>query len=374
MDFDEIRPFRSEEEVTGAVQRLIDDPTFFAFTQQMFESKTMKQKFEALSKIRSIKEFQTTIITNLVKKLIERTTKGVTVTGLEKLDPKKSYLYISNHRDIILDSALICNFLHDNGFETTEIAIGDNLLIRPWITDLVKLNKSFVVVRGAGIKEQLLESKRLSAYIYDTITRRGESIWLAQREGRTKDGHDQTQPSLLKMLNLGVEGNLKDTLLNLNIVPVSISYEYEPCDGLKTHELYKRETTGSFEKTEQDDLKSMFLGLKMEKGRINIAFGNPLNEKLEALDNSLSKAEVLQETAAEIDRFIYQNFKLWPDNFIAVDMLSHKQDYANHYTQEEKDSFLKHMNKKLASINGNTDLHKEIFLKIYANPFYNTKK
>ncbi len=378
LHFDEIRPYRTKEEIKAAIERIVDDKTFYGFAEQMFAGKTLEIKYEEFKKVKNTDDFQENIARPLIKKLIAQTSEGFTVTGLENLEKGKPYLFISNHRDIIMDSALLCYALLENGFGTTEIAIGSNLLLRPWITDLVKLNKSFVVKRGKdiGLREQLSNAKELSAYITETISERGESIWLAQREGRTKDGNDQTQLSVLKMLNLaGHKKNACEHMKKLNIVPVAISYEYEPCDGLKTHELYMRTTPEGYSKTEKDDMVSMFIGLKQQKGRIHFAIGKPIDNKvIDCFEESLPDGEILEKMAALIDKHVITNYRLFPDNYIALDMLNGTTEYDKYYTEEEKELFLKHMEKKLQKVNGTTPLHRELFLKIYANPILNKQK
>lgn len=373
--FEEIRPYRKKKEIREAIQRIVDDKTFYGFAEQMFAGKTLEKKFKQLADVKTTADFQDKIIRPLIKKLIKKTSEGFTITGLDNLEKGKSYLFISNHRDIIMDSALLCYGLMKNGFGTTEIAIGSNLLIRPWITDLVKLNKSFIVKRGdIGIKEQLVNAKELSAYIHDAIVNRGESIWLAQREGRTKDGYDETQLSLLKMLNLVGEGS-RDTFKDLSIVPVSISYEYEPCDGLKTHELFMRSTPQGYVKTEQDDIVSMFIGLKQQKGRIHFSIGEPIGaDVIDNFNPELKDNEVLEKLAALIDKHIVTNYRLFPDNYIALDMLNGSKKYTEYYTKEEKELFIKHMERKLEYIEGTSKFHRELFFKIYANPVLHKQK
>ncbi len=370
--FDEIRPYREPDEIAEAIQRILDDETFYGFAEQMFAGDTLQKMRSKLKEIKTVKEFQQEIIAKLVKKLIDETSQGFTITGLEDLDKNKSYLFISNHRDIIMDSALLCYGLLLNGMDTVEIAIGSNLLLREWITDLVKLNKSFVVKRGdVGVREQLKNAKELSAYILDAITNRNENVWIAQREGRTKDGLDQTQRSLLKMLNLAKEKDTREHFKKLNIVPLSISYEYEPCDGLKTNELFHKSSKGEYKKTEKDDMMSMFIGLQQPKGHIHFSVGKPIDdEMIDSLEAS-SDAEFIEQLGGLIDEHIITNYHLFPDNYIALDMLNNTTEYAKFYTEEEKELFLKHMGKKLEKVGGTTELHKELFLKIYANPILN---
>lgn len=368
--FENIRPYRKKKEIKAAIQRVVDDNTFYGFAKQMFGGKTLDKKLKQLKKVKTTEDFQDKIIKPLIKKLIKKTSEGFTITGLDNLEKGTSYLFISNHRDIVMDSALLCYGLMKNEFGTTEIAIGSNLLLRPWITDLVKLNKSFIVKRGdVGIKEQLTNSKELSAYIYDTIVNRGESIWLAQREGRTKDGYDETQLSLLKMLNLANKSSIREKFKKLNIVPVAISYEYEPCDGLKTRELFLKSTPQGYVKEEQDDITSMFIGLKQQKGRIHFSIGEPIGaQTIDAFKPELKDIEILEKLAALIDQHIVTNYRLFPDNYIALDMLNESKKYADYYTKEEKELFIKHMERKLESVEGTSTFHRELFLKIYANP------
>lgn len=375
-EFKDIRPYQTREEILEAIHRIQKNDEFRNFSKQMFAGNTLNKKFEELSKIGTTTEFQSVIILPLLQKLVMETSNGIEVNGIEHLEKDKAYLFISNHRDIIMDSALLQYILITNEFKTTEIAIGSNLLIYQWITDLVKINKSFVVKRdNVGVRDQLTNAKQLSAYIHDTIVNRKESIWLAQREGRTKDGIDQTQISLLKMLNLSGKGSVIENFTDLSIVPISISYEYEPCDGLKTRELYMNTTPEGYTKTKEDDLLSMFLGLKQQKGRIHYEIGKPITSStLNSFDTSLSTIEFIENLAAIMDKHIISNFKLFPDNYIALDLLNDNKNNDSQYTFEEKELFLKHMNRKLEEIEGNTPLHREIFLKIYANPILNKKQ
>lgn len=370
-DFDAIRPY-NDSEVVEIIGRLITEEAFIRFSQQLFPGFSKEMIVKALSEVKTIKEFQSNFIVRLAQHIIDHTTKGITINGLENLDPKESYLFISDHRDIILDSALLNVMLHNNGFETTEIAIGSNLLIQPWISDLVKLNKSFVVQRNVSVREMLTSSKQLSSYIEYALNTKKSSVWIAQREGRTKDGDDRTQQSLLKMLQMGGgKSSFSEYFKGLRIVPVAISYEYEPCDGMKTIELYKKETDEGFKKTPKDDLRSMIKGMVNEKGRVNFVIGKPISEMLDVIEEMDDCRDKYKALADLIDYRIHKNFKLWPDNYIAYDTINNTKEFKHKYTAEEKDLFIKHMEKKISSEDGDIDRLHQIFLEIYANPVKN---
>ena len=370
-DFDAIRPY-NDTEVEEIIGRLIKEEAFIRFAQQLFPGFSKEMIVKSLGGVNTVKEFQSNFTVRLAQHIIDHTTKGITIDGLDNLDPKESYLFISDHRDIILDSALLNVMLHNNGFETTEIAIGSNLLIQPWISDLVKLNKSFVVQRNVSVREMLTSSKQLSSYIQYALNTKKASIWIAQREGRTKDGDDRTQQSLLKMLQMDSgECSFSEYFKNLRIVPVAISYEYEPCDAMKTIELYKKETDPAFKKTPKDDLRSMIRGMVNEKGRVNFVIGKPISEMLDVIEKMEDSRDKYKALADLIDYRIHKNYKLWPDNYIAFDIVNNTKEFGHKYTEEEKDLFLKHMEKKISSEEGDMDRLSQIFLEIYANPVKN---
>lgn len=369
-DFDAIRPY-NDSEVIETIGRLIKEEAFIRFSQQLFPGFSKEMIVKALGQVKTIKDFQSNFIVRLAQHIIDHTTKGITIDGLENLDPKESYLFISDHRDIILDSALLNVMLHNNGFETTEIAIGSNLLIQPWIADLVKLNKSFVVKRNVTVREMLTSSKVLSNYIWYALNTKKSSIWIAQREGRTKDGDDRTQQSLLKMLQMSNDMTFSEHFKNLRIVPVAISYEYEPCDGLKTIEVYKKETEEEYKKTPKDDLRSMIKGMVNEKGRVNFSIGKPITEILDVIEKIDDGRDKVKALADLIDYRIHKNYKLWPDNYIAFDIVNKSNEFSHKYTPEEKDLFLKHMEKKITCDEGDQSRLNQIYLEIYANPVKN---
>lgn len=374
MNFDDIRPF-NDDEVPAIVKSLLIDPTFVGILKKIYhKDEVVEQIKQLISNSKSIEEFQSKVVVPLLGVIEKQTTQGITFSAMDQFDPKLSHLIISNHRDIILDSAFLNLILHTNGFNKTEIAIGDNLLAFDWISKLVKLNRSFIVKRGLGIREQLLESKKLSSYIRHCVSEKGENAWIAQKEGRSKDGHDETQPALLKMLNMSNEKSQLDGFKDLNIVPMAISYEIEPCAISKVKELLTKKHNPDFKKSQKDDLNAMANGVMQAKGRVHFAFGNPVNIKIEELTANKSKNEVIKAIAEFIDRRIYFNYKLWPNNYIAYDFIKQTDKHADKYTEEEKDAFKTTMDKELATLNFTYEEASEQYLKMYANPVINFEK
>ena len=256
-NFDKIRPFE-DNEVSDVINQLVKVPYFIHILPRLFPNVPVDVMVEKLKQITSIAEFQDKCVIPFIKNLLTLTSKGLTVSGIENVNPQRNYLFISNHRDIVLDSALINTSLRDKGLNTSQIAIGDNLLIYEWITDLVKLNKSFLVLRNlSSVRQQMEASATLSAYIRTTIVDNKQNIWLAQREGRSKDGNDETQNSVLKMLNLSGKEDFVDNFAKLQILPVSISYEYDPCDYLKAFQFQLKRDNPAYKKSQNDDLEHM---------------------------------------------------------------------------------------------------------------------
>ncbi len=313
-----------------------------------------------LKKVTTIRDFQHDIIINkFVQWVVDKTTDGVSCSGLDELDKNTAYMFISNHRDIVLDATLLNYFLVKNGFSTTQIAFGDNLLINELVTDLIRINKSFIVKRNLNLREQLEASIKLSKYIYHMIES-GDSIWIAQKEGRSKDGADQTNPAVIKMLFLsqrksGVE--FSDFIKKLRIVPVSISYELDPCDTLKGWEVYRSETRENIQKTKNLDLVSMWTGMRGAKGRVHIHYGEPLN------GNYANDKDV----AAALDRGIHRGYKLWPSNYISYDELNKTGKYADNYTEMQREEFL-HRFRKLG------EPVRQKVLNMYARPVTNQEE
>ena len=328
-EFDDIRPY-NDSEVPAVIARLIADPEFIDLLLSrkvpvlakicpwLLRPVLRRSLSKAAEKINSVDDLQR-YITGSLKALIGRTTDGYSVSGLENLDPNKAYLFLSNHRDIALDPAMVNLALSDAGMATVRIAIGDNLLRKPFASDLMRVNRSFIVKRSiTGRRDKLEALKKLSRYIRHSISSDGVSVWIAQREGRAKDGHDRTETALLKMLALSKdkETRFAQATAEINLVPVAISYEYDPCDIDKGRELYAKEQGEEYVKQEFEDLDTIQKGFVGYKGRIHLAFGDPIADQYENAD-SLAEA---------IDHQVYTNYKLFPSNIIACQILGYTQD------------------------------------------------
>jgi glycerol-3-phosphate O-acyltransferase len=374
IDFDDIRPF-NDSEVNQYLRELLEDEGFEKVLQFIFQEKERIEQVKlAISKINSIKELQLGMMYNLIENLIlNKTTDGLTASGLDKLDKNASYLFISNHRDIVLDSALMNYLIVREGMNTTEIAIGNNLLIEKWIEYIVKLNRAFVVRRNLPVRELLVASKKLSEYIRRDITQKNSSVWIAQREGRTKDGNDKTQTALIKMLNLSNIKEIAEGFKELRIVPLSISYEIEPCGFSKVHEMYKKKTEG-FEKTQEDDLRSMGEGLIRPKGRVHFGFGEPIDAEIDLIDKSEPVQNQIERIAELIDEQVYRNFRLWPNNFVAEDILNGTKNNTAEYTEEQYAKFEAMLDEAVETIPGDSAEIRQMFLQMYVNPIVNKRK
>jgi len=374
INFDDIRPF-DDSEVNHYLGLLLQDESFQHILQFSFKDQAKIDQIKALlSHVYTVKDLQLKFVYQMVEDLIlKKSTDGLTSSGLDKLDKNASYLFISNHRDIILDSALMNYLIVLEGMNTTEIAIGNNLLIEKWIEYTVKLNRAFVVRRNLPSRELLMASKKLSEYIRRDITRKNTSVWIAQREGRTKDGNDKTQLALLKMLNLSNINEVGEGFKELRIVPLSISYEIEPCGISKVAELYKKQTEG-FEKTQEDDLRSMGEGLVRPKGHVHFGFGEPITNQIDLIDKEEPISNQIEKLAEIIDGKIYNSFKLWPNNYIAEDILNKTSNNLDQYTAEQFDSFAAMLDEAVETIPGDKEVIRLMFLQMYVNPLINKRK
>ena len=372
-EFDEIRPY-NDEELPQIFEELIADPAF----QKAATDAIPNVPFELLAqKIRACKsklDFQETFCYGILWKIAADHTDGLTLDHTALPDKSKAYTYVSNHRDIILDSGFLSILLIDQGMDTVEIAIGDNLLVYPWIKKLVRVNKSFIVQRALTMRQMLESSARMSRYMHYTINEKKQSIWIAQREGRAKDSNDRTQDSVLKMLAMGGEGDLIDRLMEMNIAPLAISYEYDPCDFLKAQEFQLKRDIEGYNKTTQDDLISMQTGLFGYKGKVHFQTAPCINDKLEQLDRSLPKQELFSGISACIDRRIHGNYRIYSGNYVAYDWLNNTSEFADHYTSEEKQRFVTYIEQQLGKIkipNKDEDFLRGKLLLMYANPLVN---
>lgn len=374
--YDSIRPYEPEElpEVYG---RLIADEQFKAVVGKIFPQVPFEALAAKLMQCKTNLEFQIAFCYPFLKDLLSKASKGCDI-DISAIDISRRYTFVSNHRDIVLDSALLDVMLIDSGFKTTcEIAIGDNLLAAPWIEDIVRVNKSFIVKRSAGIREMLVNSRTMAEYMHIVINEKHDNIWIAQREGRAKDSDDRTQESIIKMMAMGGEGSVTERLQQLHIVPVAISYEYDPCDWLKAQEFQLKRDVEGWKKTKADDVLSMQTGIMGYKGRIHYHCAPCIDDFLASIPEDTPKTDIFRIIAEHIDKGIHANYRLFPNNYIAVDILEGGNRMAEHYTPEDKATFEKYLAVQLGKIsipNKDEAFLKECMLKMYANPAVNQLK
>ena len=372
--FDDIRPY-NDSEVKEAVVRIAENPLLEKISSYLFPDKSAEAFKQLLLSCSTVNDFQVKIMSQVVARILAGTSKQLTFGGLENFKGDKKFLIITNHRDIVLDSAIIQLVLHKHNIQTTEIAVGDNLISSSFIEDITRTNKMIKVIRNTTPREIYASSQKLSQYIRQSVSTDSSSIWIAQRNGRTKDGLDMTEQGLLKMLDMSGEGDFLQNFAELSIMPASISYEYEPCDVQKAMEMYVSKRR-KYVKSENEDLNSILTGIMQPKGNIHIEFTEPITlaELEEAA--SLDKNERFQYVAKCMDNRICSTFKLWKNNYIAFDMLNGGSKYADMYTAADKQAFEQYMAAKLAMVqkdveaeeDGNMKELEEIFLSIYANP------
>jgi len=373
-NFDEIRCFNNEE-VHEVLERLSNEKQFMKVLSTIYPLLPKEVIKQRLMSFHSNHAFQKELVYPFLQYLEANMTKGIKLNGLDKINKSDAYLYISNHRDIILDSALLCSKLIENDMDTVEIAIGDNLLIFPWIEDLVRVNKSFIVKRGLSARQILESSKRLSAYMAHTIIDKHQSIWIAQREGRAKDSNDRTQESLLKMFNMFGTGSFTDNLTKLNICPLCISYEYDPCDFLKAQEFQERRDNPGFKKEPEDDLLNMETGVMGYKGKVVYEITGPINDELKKIaTETSSRNEQIDRTVELIDNRIHSNYTIFANNKIAYDALKGENRFVHEYSTIEKLDFESYLMKQMAKIDLEDKDEKFLLIKLlemYANPLIN---
>ena len=372
-EFDDIRPYY-DEEVPSVIEQLLNDPQFKKVVGFIYPDSSWEEFSALMRSFTTKKEFQLSLAKNAVFEIAHKTSRNVECVGFEKISKNTAYTYISNHRDIVLDASLLSVLLSKHGYETVEVAIGDNLLLHPWIENFVRLNKSFIVKRGVSIRQMLEVSTHLSKYIHFAIQEKKESVWIAQREGRAKDSNDRTQESLLKMLSMGGKNDILSNIKELNILPLSLSYEYDPCDYLKAEEFQQKRDNPEFKKSQADDLQNMQTGILGYKGNIHFQFGRPLNSLIEKEYEELPKNELILKLASLIDKEIFLHYKFYPINFIAYDRLWGKNHFVNQYTSEDEKTFDAYLHKQLEKVQlENKDLSflTEKIMEMYANPVKN---
>jgi 1-acyl-sn-glycerol-3-phosphate acyltransferase len=370
--FDAIRPFY-ETEVNEALQSVIPHPMMKALMNFTFPDVEDEVWKEQLKKTHSIRDFQCNFIYHTVQKILENSSDGLTTSGFEHLEKNNSYLFISNHRDILLDTTLLNAALFQNGHLMTASAIGDNLVKKSFIKTLARLNRNFLVLRGLSPREMLQSSKLLSEYMGQLLLHENRSVWIAQREGRTKDGNDETNPGVLKMIGMASdEADVMQYFKKIKIVPVSISYEYDPTDVLKMPQLLAEANNEVYVKSKNEDLNTILSGVMGQKKRIHLHIGKVLDTEIDQIvaENDSSNKQI-QALAQEIDDSILRNYKLWPTNFIAYDILHKTNTYSHLYTEAEKSLFERRLEMRIGLDN---PIALEGFLAMYANPVVNKLK
>ena len=369
MDIDIINDYRPyyDEEINSAMKRISENQFFPLLAAFVFPDKKTEEVREMFHGFTTIYQFQSQVMAIFNEQVIKQSISKFSVEGLDKLNADKRYLFISNHRDIVLDSSLLQYALLTANHHTTEITFGSNLMVNQLVIDIGKSNKMFKLIRGGSPKEMYTNSLHLSQYIRHTILEKGKSVWIAQRNGRTKNGIDMTDQGIIKVFYMGSSENPAKAVARLNIVPVSVSYEWEPCDILKTIELYQSRNDKYIKKS-GEDLHSILTGINQPKGKVHIHFGTPITEKDLYPYSSLPNNKFNRQVALLVDKQVIANYKLNCNNYIAHDARSKSNQYADKYTPEEKELFLQHLQKLEEYDVSDKQALTDIFLGIYANP------
>lgn len=373
-NFDDIRPLNNDE-VKDAIEALVTNEDFERAFRYIKPDVNWKEFSETMRSFKTKEDFKSKLAYEAVMMVANKTTFSLTISGRSRLPKdKKPCTFISNHRDIVLDASFLNVMLYDVGYGMTQVAIGDNLMIRPWIETLVRLNNSFIVKRGVSVRQMLDVSRTLSAYIRHTINETKESIWIAQREGRAKDSNDRTQGSVLKMLNMSGDKDVVSNIMDLNIFPVAISYEYDPCDFLKAKEFQMKRDDPNYVKSQRDDLLSMETGILNNKGRVHFTLTQPINDQLAALDKDMEKNELIAAIANIIDKEIYKHYRFYPCNYVAYDMLTGTKRFSSNYGLIDKKHFEEYLQGQLDKIvlpNKDEAFLRTKILEMYTNPLKN---
>ena len=374
--FDSIRPFEPEE-LPEVFERLLGNAQFAQVVAYVFKDVPFDMLAQKMRACKTNLEFQVAFCYPFIKGLLQKASLGCDM-NVDAIDMEKRYTFVSNHRDIVLDSALLDVLLVDAGCKTTcEIAIGDNLLSLPWVKDLVRINKSFIVERSVSLRQMLLSSKRLSDYMHLVIAQKHDNVWIAQREGRAKDSNDRTQESIVKMMVMGGEGSLVERLKGLHIVPLAISYEYDPCDFLKAQEFQLKRDIADWKKGPMDDVVSMQTGIMGYKGHIHYDAAPCIDAWLDTLDPDMPKADFFKAVATHIDEEVFRRYRLYPSNYVALDELEGTTAHADRYTAEQKAQFDGYIAQQMAKIqlpDKDEAFLRERLLTMYANPARNQEQ
>lgn len=371
--YDSIRPF-APEEFPEVFDRLVQNEQFCQVLAYLYPGVPVEAIRQKMHQCKSNLEFQKAFCYEFLKNLLAKASLGCDA-DFSNLDLRNRYTFISNHRDIVLDSALLHVMLFDAGCDTTtEIAIGDNLLKLPWVKDIVRLNKSFIVQRSLPMRQMLAASKLLAEYMHFVIAEKNDNVWIAQREGRAKDSNDRTAEAILKMMTMGGEGSIKERLLSLHLVPLAISYEYDPCDFLKAQEFQLRRDVADWKKGPMDDVVSMQTGIMGYKGHIHYHAAPCIDEWLRALPDDMPKTEFYTAVAEHLDHEIWRGYRLYPSNFVALDLLRGTAEHADRYTVEDRQRFEAYLDAQLKKVqlpNPDWAFLRERILTMYANPAIN---
>ena len=374
-EFENMRSFQ-DSEVRGAIKTLLNDPSFVKIVRKMVKGVPIWALKLYTMRFNTVNGFQTGMIYPILKKILRTATTGFSADFDALPKGREDFIYLSNHRDIVLDSAFLDYVLLLDNKYSVEIGIGNNLLIHPWIETLVRLNRSFVVNRSATAAELLESSQQLSRYIRFVIEDQKRPVWLAQREGRAKDSNDRTQKSVLKMLTMSGpdDMSISQRLQSLHICPLTISYEYDPCDWLKAAEFQMKRDNPGFKKSKQDDLTNMKTGIWGYKGHMHYQVAQPIDNEIAALDESVPRNQFLDQVAAIIDKHIFKGYRIYPCNLIALDMLNGDNSQSAYYTEQDKKEFQEYLDGQLGKIkipNPDWEYLKERILTMYANPLIN---
>lgn len=373
-NFEDIRPL-NQDEVPVAIEELLASDEFRKAIHYIKPDLNWDDLAAAMRACKTKEQFKSTLSYDAVMTVAKKTTFSLTVSGRSRLpEGRPACTFISNHRDIVLDASFLNVLLMDVGYGMTQVAIGDNLLIRPWIKTFVRLNNSFIVKRGVAVRQMLEVSQTLSNYVRYTLKESKESIWIAQREGRAKDSNDKTQPSVLKMLSMAGSKDVLSYLSELNIVPIAISYEFDPCDYLKAKEFQLKRDNPDYQKSQRDDLLNMETGILGNKGRVHFTIGNRINDELSKLNPSMEKNELFSAVAGIIDREIYRHYRFYPCNYVAYDMLSGTRHFSGNYGLKDKKEFETYLQNQLDKIvvpDKDEDFLRRKILEMYTNPLRN---
>ncbi len=368
--FDDIRPYY-DDEIPAAMKRIAASDTFPLLASYAFPDRKVEEVRAMVEGLSTVDEFQTKVMWFVNEQIVKRSMTSYTVSGIEALDPSGQYLFVSNHRDIMLDASVLQNILHAHGFETSEITFGANLMCTPLVIDIGRSNKMFRVERGGNMKEFYQSSVHLSEYIRHVITEKHQSVWIAQRNGRTKDGNDATDQGIVKMFGISKRDDKIKALSELHIVPLSISYEWETCDYMKALELYQSRYE-KYVKKQGEDLSSILSGITSFKGNVHLSFCPMITEDDLRQFDSLTSIEYNREVARLMDERIFSGYKLTPNNFIAHDIRFGKHEFLGaKYSEEQKERFVFHMSKLDKYDVEEPEILRDIFLGIYSNPVDN---